>query len=458
MKINPVDDVPWGDYITLSGRLTDASEAIPLDGKEIKLRTAYAPIDWNTAPLPTKTRNGGNFRVSLLTKRQLSDSVPWGITLRFPGDEEWSESSSNRVEFRTLAHKTELVLVHINDGIPPGQQITFTASLKDITTNTRLAGRKIYFSGIGVFPRGHPYNVPVLPNHTTTVTDQNGIATFTGVVPNVPDPELTYQAHFKAESNDHGYYYDVISSKSTYRVKRVETVVVLELGRSTDSKAFVTKMGQLRVLNATPPAGELFSEFPTPIDTQWSSFSNASAPNWWIKRFIQQYPTWLYLSGHYTGLLYNNNTSFKLDFQNPTADNNILWKHYQEANRIPTQSNYHLYDQCKVVIIMGCNAIRHLTATLNIQKIVSKNGNKPIILGFYNVCPTTGTENLISFFVEELATNWENRLRTEHIISSWLKAGKRWKSNAIGYIDNDGKAYKIRIVGNTWSWISTSRQ
>lgn len=59
-------------------------------------------------------------------------------------------------------------------------------------------------------------------------------------------------------------------------------------------------MDQLRVLNATPPPGEHFRGFPIPIDTQWSSFPNSSPLNWWIKRFIQQHPTWLYLSGHYT--------------------------------------------------------------------------------------------------------------------------------------------------------------
>jgi hypothetical protein len=107
---------------------------------------------------------------------------------------------------------------------------------------------------------------------------------------------------------------------------------------------------------------------------------------------------------------------------------------------------------------MGCSAIHLLRATLNIQKVVSKNGNKPLILGFYNTCPISGTEDLVSFFVQELATNWESRLQKEHIIGSWLRAGKRWRSNAIGYIDSDGRAYRIRIIGNTWTWVPASGQ
>jgi hypothetical protein len=161
-------------------------------------------------------------------------------------------------------------------------------------------------------------------------------------------------------------------------------------------------------------------------------------------------------------MLYNFNSTFKLDFQNPQDDNNILWKYYKQAVRNPSQTTYHLYDQCKVVIIMGCRAIYYITQTLNIQRIVSRNGNKPLILGFYYPCPTEQTEHLVTFFVQELATSWDSRFEKSHIIASWLRAARQWKylpyRRNIGYIDNDGIAYKIRITGETWEWESVPRK
>jgi hypothetical protein len=208
LTVNPVDDVPWGGYITLSGRLTDESGKIPLDGKEIALSSASAPVDWNVARIPTRTTNGSYFSVSVLTKRRLANSHPWGITLRFPGDEEWKESRGNEVNFRTLAHKTQLTLEDIDDNIPAGQQMTFTAFPMDITANSPLANRDVHFNGNGVIPIDHNPNVPVIPEHKTTVrTNLEGKAAFTGIAPlNTTSNIWTYQAHFYARGNDDGYH------------------------------------------------------------------------------------------------------------------------------------------------------------------------------------------------------------------------------------------------------------
>ena len=198
LTVNPIADVPWGKHITLSGRLTDESGKVPLDGKEVRLSSASAPIDWNVAPIPTRTANGGYFSVSVLTQRRISFSNPWGITLRFPGNEEWKESWGNRVEFRTLAHKTQLTLEDIRNNVPPGQQITFTAFLMDITTNSLLENRDVHFNGSGVIPPDHNPNLPIPEYRTTVKTNVKGKATFTGVAPNIAGRIWEYQAHFYA--------------------------------------------------------------------------------------------------------------------------------------------------------------------------------------------------------------------------------------------------------------------
>ena len=59
--------------------------------------------------------------------------------------------------------------------------------------------------------------------------------------------------------------------------------------------------------------------------------------------------------------------------------------------------------------------------SINNIQFVNVAKNKALInvtkdSGFYNVCPITCTEHLILFFIEESATNWENRLRKEHMV------------------------------------------
>jgi pimeloyl-ACP methyl ester carboxylesterase len=243
LKVNPVDDVPWGGYITLSGRLTDESGEVPLDGKEITLSSSDAPVDWNIAPIPTRTADGGYFSVSIPIKKSLAHTNPWGITLRFPGDEEWKEKYGYRVYFRTLKHKTQLKLEDTENNVPASQQITFTSFLIDITSNSPLENRDVHFNGNGVIPIGHNPNVPVPEYKTTVRTNLEGKAAFTGVAPNVTSNSWTYQARFYARGNDDGYYEITDSVIKTFNTIMKKTPIILIPGimgtsiiRNTDSK------------------------------------------------------------------------------------------------------------------------------------------------------------------------------------------------------------------------------
>jgi hypothetical protein len=239
--------------------------------------------------------------------------------------------------------------------------------------------------------------------------------------------------------------------------REYETVAVLELGGFHDSKAFVTQMAGTGVLNATPSALENNTVFPTPVDRpHWASFDKGKPPEWWLRRFIDQSPTWLYLSGHFTGSLYNDNESFILNFDNPAADNNVLWKYYRRG------SDFRLDDRCRAVIMMGCSAVAHLSATRNIQLMLTGvDDEAPVVLGFRGTCPTRETDELVTLFVQELAKNWDNRFDQLQLTASWLAAGKAWEYNfddsrpgtRLGYVSREGDAYGVEIdKSDVWSW------
>jgi hypothetical protein len=150
------------------------------------------------------------------------------------------------------------------------------------------------------------------------------------------------------------------------------------------------------VLNATPAAHQQYLRIPTPIETEWAAYPNHEPPTWWTERFVNQLPEWAYLSGHYVGTLYNSESSFELNFADPTEENNILWKYYRGVRGKP----YRLNEHCETLVIMGCSAISYPRATSNIQEMLSQGVRRPIVFGFRGSCPSASTDRLATAFVQ----------------------------------------------------------
>lgn len=250
-------------------------------------------------------------------------------------------------------------------------------------------------------------------------------------------------------SADAGFVPD--TSTGSNAATNTSTVVVLELGGNEDSQAFVSEISAWDVVNATPAAHENYRTIPTPI-AEWTNFSQGAPPTWWIERFVAQSPEWVYLSGHYDGILYNENRSYEPNFNNPTAANNQLWRYFGGVNGRP----YRLNERCEVVIIMGCNAMAHVAATRNIQRMFSRGTRRPIILGFRQMAPlSVHTDRLVTRFIENLSADWENRYDDEHLTDSWLAAGREWNANLgrrLGYLGRNGTAYEVDSSGADWEW------
>lgn len=238
-----------------------------------------------------------------------------------------------------------------------------------------------------------------------------------------------------------------------------ETLLVLELGDSDDSNAFIRNMSLHDVYNVTPPRRESFTRLPTPISERMKLFKTAP-PSWWLDRFVKQDPIWIYISGHYTGELYNRSRergetgAVNMDFNAPDGFNNVLWSYYLVRDVM----EYRLADRCQVVIIMGCNAIPFVDATQNIQLMLTRDGGvAPLVLGFNGTCPTkSNTDLLMTFFVRALATNWTLRTDDDHIIASWLDAGKNWSlelGRRLGFIDRFGVPFRVmEDPAGPWEW------
>lgn len=237
-----------------------------------------------------------------------------------------------------------------------------------------------------------------------------------------------------------------------------ETLAVLELGDSDDSKAFIRAMARRGVYNVTPPRRKSFTRLPTPL-SEATTFWKTKPKDWWIEGFVGQDPNWVYLSGHYTGDLFNQSSykgwsgAFDLDFVSPSSTNNVLWSHY-EAD---TGNNYRLNDRCHTVLIVGCNAITEdvVDATRNIQRMLSTTTRTPVVLGFADFCPTRGTETLVRHFVDGLAREWSRRAEADHILDSWLFAAETWTGpgRRLGCLNAAGEAFRVRPgAQDPWEW------
>jgi hypothetical protein len=232
-----------------------------------------------------------------------------------------------------------------------------------------------------------------------------------------------------------------------------ETASVLELGDRRDSVAFLTAVARRGVFNVTPARHADRSRLPTPLSQK--PWWNARPPNWWLDRFVRQSPHWVYFSGHFDGVeLWNQNFSFVLNFDAPTAENNPLWRRYEER----ATSGYVLGAQCECVLIVGCNALIFPTALGNIQAMLTGGAGAPVILGFQDSCPTErtfATSELCRHFVDALDRDWERRHEAGHIADSWLEAGRRWSASVYGrrlaYCDSAGNRFGVRRSGPfTW--------
>jgi hypothetical protein len=243
-----------------------------------------------------------------------------------------------------------------------------------------------------------------------------------------------------------------------------ETIIVLELGDSDDSRAFIGAMARQSVYNVTPPLRESYTRLPTPL-SESTTFWKSKPEDWWLQRFVRQDPNWVYISGHYTGQLFNQSSykgwkgAFELDFTSPTSANNVLWSYFEADSG----ADYRLNDRCHTLLILGCNAISEFAvdATRNFQNMLSGMNRMPVVLGFADTCPTRGsdtrrnTARLVELFVEQLATDWDHRADPPHIMDSWLKAGRGWKGpgRRLGCLDATGHAFRVRPNRNDpWNW------
>ena len=201
--LNAIPNVPWGQTITLSGKLTDSNgtglvnEVISFDGT-------------GAVNLPSVTTNGTGFFSSSVAAPS-TVSTGWTAQAHFAGDSTYAKSDSQIDHFNTVIHNVSLVLNTKN--VPWSTATAFTATLKDLTTGTSISGYTIHFNGTGVI------------GVSDQTTDSNGMAVGTGTAPSTVSTGWTVQVHFVGDS----LYVAKDSKINTYNTLVHNTALTLAL-------------------------------------------------------------------------------------------------------------------------------------------------------------------------------------------------------------------------------------
>jgi 5-hydroxyisourate hydrolase-like protein (transthyretin family) len=182
LTLNTITNAPWGNPITVTGKLTDnAASGAGVGGATISFDGTGADN------LPDVVTNAdGTFTAS--GKSPTTVATGWKVQAHFVGNTDYSGSDSIVQSYATTKHSVGSSITATKASVAWGQPNTFTVTLKDTATGLPLQGVTVTFDGTGAIS---------IPN---AVTGSDGKATGTGNSPNSVATGWTYQAHFAGNS------------------------------------------------------------------------------------------------------------------------------------------------------------------------------------------------------------------------------------------------------------------
>lgn len=194
LTINSISSVPWGNTVTITGRLTNstgtgiANEMISFNGT-------------GATNLSQAVTNGtGFFTSSGMTPNTVASG--WTVQAHFAGDSKYYNSDSTPNSYNTLTHHTILALSIQPITVSSGGSYKVTGALKDQITGTLLASKTISFKTMS----------PIVI--TNVVTNTSGVYTVSGLVAPSSSGAYKIQSKFAGDS----FYSGSISQVKTITI------------------------------------------------------------------------------------------------------------------------------------------------------------------------------------------------------------------------------------------------
>lgn len=225
--------------------------------------------------------------------------------------------------------------------------------------------------------------------------------------------------------------------------------LILEMGNPQDSVALISSLHSRGGFHNVTPDDKEFSQDldfkPSfrnlPTKDWFPGFDKAPAPVDWLKQWCTKKPWLTYLSGHYSGHLYNS--ADPVNFTAHFGTKGKLSVTVSGAGK--TFDCGALNSGCAVVIVVGCSILSNKGWRNEMGTFLESPSGKPTLLGFYKTCPVEKQDLLVKYFVEALpasGTPSESALQ-----SAWFSAAKKWKlvspgfANNVGYMTSGGMVY-----------------
>jgi hypothetical protein len=181
LTLNTITNAPWGNPVTVTGKLTDNSASgAGIGGATI----AFDGTGADNLP-DVVTNADGTFTATGASPATVATG--WKVQAHFASNTEYSGSNSIVQSYSTTKHSVGSSIT-AKTSVAWGQPNTFTVTLKDTATQLPLQGVTVSFDGTGAT------SVP------SVVTDSAGKAIGTGNSPNSVATGWTYQAHFAGNS------------------------------------------------------------------------------------------------------------------------------------------------------------------------------------------------------------------------------------------------------------------
>jgi glucose/arabinose dehydrogenase/sugar lactone lactonase YvrE len=206
ITLKPINSVPWGNNVVVSGKLIATSSGTGLGGKTI----TFGGTGAGGLP-PVTTNSDGTFSVTGPSPNAVASN--WQVNANFAGDTSYLASSSATQSYNTLIHHISLTLNPITS-IPWGNNVTVSGQLN--ASGTGLGGKTITFGGTGA--GGLP---PV-------TTNSDGTFSVTGPSPNTVASNWQVNANFAGDSS-----YDPSSATQKYKTIRHGVSLTLVISPSS---------------------------------------------------------------------------------------------------------------------------------------------------------------------------------------------------------------------------------
>jgi hypothetical protein len=206
LTLNTITNAPWGNPVTVTGKLTDnGASGAGIGGATILFDGTGADN------LPDVITNAdGTFTASGASPTTVATG--WKVQAHFAGTTEFSSSDSVIQTYATTKHSVGSS-ISAKTSVPWGQPNSFIVTLKDTATGLPLQGVTVTFDGTGAI------SVP------SVVTGSDGKATSNGNSPNTVATGWTYQAHFAGSD----LYNTADSSIKTYSTVKHSVSLTLNL-------------------------------------------------------------------------------------------------------------------------------------------------------------------------------------------------------------------------------------